>query len=384
MKAVEREAQAASQVANYITHLLTEASPRGSNVTGREILDLGASRILEGFADNPLLRASLAGNFGVALRFLGSYAKAESLLLEARAGYVRTLGERHASTAGIEYHLGVLAFDMGRLEEAERWFLRALEVREEVRGRNSYEVGSTLGSLAAVYREAGQPDRAKANYREAIAVLEAVFGKDDYGITAAVTGLGNLHRDLGEFEEARRLYERSFRIIESSGTGTAWGVSDWPLGTTVRNLAQVHRYLGNHDVALSLYERVLAIEEKELDPDHPDRARTAMHMALMMVALGRSAEAESWVPRADAIYEKQDHPIGRILYLKARYHALKGEREPALVFLHQALGAGFGLHRMARDPDLASLRGTPEFEALLKEPLVQAARFREAEEGVGE
>jgi Flp pilus assembly protein TadD len=68
-------------------------------------------------------------------------------------------------------NLAVIARRRGDLEEAERLYRRALEIKERVLGPEHPEVGTTLNNLAVVCWRRGRLDEAEALYRRAIDVL---------------------------------------------------------------------------------------------------------------------------------------------------------------------------------------------------------------------
>jgi adenylate cyclase len=62
-----------------------------------------------------------------------------------------------------------------------------------------------------------------------------------------------------------------------------------------------------------------------------------------------------------------DRGDGAVLYGIACVYALLGEEARALDALERGIQAGFGRREWAeRDPDLASLRGSPRFQQLLQ------------------
>ena len=60
----------------------------------------------------------------------------------------------------------------------------------------------------------------------------------------------------------------------------------------------------------------------------------------------------------------------------ARLSALRGESERAVAYLREALEHGYEQEAIITDPDLASLHGDPEFEAIVAE-----VRRRSEEQG---
>ena len=72
---------------------------------------------------------------------------------------------------------------------------------------------------------------------------------------------------------------------------------------------------GEHEKALAIANEALGIAERVYGPDHPTAAAELRFIVLVLMAAGRSAEAEPLIRRALAIDEKalgRDNPIDRV------------------------------------------------------------------------
>jgi len=97
----------------------------------------------------------------------------------------------------------------------------------------------------------------------------------------------------------------------------------------------------------------------DLNPDDP---RAATMRAVSLCRLGERDEGLRWAREALAM----DPLDAGVRYNVACIHAIEGAKDEALALLAEAIRAGFGNREwFLRDPDLASLRGDPRFEALL-------------------
>ena len=125
--------------------------------------------------------------------------------------------------------------------------------------------------------------------------------------------------------------------------------------------AQAYEALGDEDTARRRYADALEIVETHMDLN-PDDPRAATMRAVASCRLGNLAEGIRWAERAIAI----DPTDASVRYNVACLFALEGERDRAIDLLEQAFASGFGQRDWVRqDPDLASLRGDPRFEALV-------------------
>ena len=105
---------------------------------------------------------------------------------------------------------------------------------------------------------------------------------------------------------------------------------------------------------------------------HPDTLSSMNHLALLYWKQGRYDEAESLYLETVEIRRRvlgESHPDTLwSVYNLGCVAALRGDREQALDWLRKAVDSGFtAADWMTKDPDLASLHGDPEFEAIVAE-----------------
>lgn len=94
----------------------------------------------------------------------------------------------------------------------------------------------------------------------------------------------------------------------------------------------------------------------------PDRPDSCAYYAVVLKRAGRDEEAREQVR---AISNEIDSALAR--YHLARYWALSGDRALALEQLGRSRDLGLANRRIVRDPELETLRGDPEFEAIVAE-----------------
>ncbi len=172
--------------------------------------------------------ASLSYNTGFALRDQGDLDQAETYYLRAiqlRPGYERAFAS-----------LGDLYTRERRLPEAEAAYNRALTIEPDDAG--------TILNRAVALEQAGSAAAAQLGYERVIALAP--------NDTAAYTDLGTLFFAQGRSAEAADMFEKAIRLQTSDPT-------------PYFNLAALHQQSGHDDLALPLYRKVL-----ELKPGDPD------------------------------------------------------------------------------------------------------------------
>ncbi|PSS36645.1 Kinesin light chain like [Actinidia chinensis var. chinensis] len=103
-------------------------------------------------------------------------------------------------------------FLQGKHEEAEKFFLSALQEAKEGFGERDPHVASAYNNLAELYRIKSAFDQAEPLYLEAVKILEESFGPEDIRVGAALHNLGKFYLVQRRLEEARMSYERALKI----------------------------------------------------------------------------------------------------------------------------------------------------------------------------
>jgi tetratricopeptide (TPR) repeat protein/tRNA A-37 threonylcarbamoyl transferase component Bud32 len=232
--------------------------------------------------------------------------------------------------------LAALHVANGELAQARPLYLRALEIRERVQGRDHPDLLAVYSGLAHTYTDAHEYGEAKAVLDRALANGEATHGPDHPDVATTIDGLGTIAFETGDLAAAERLFERALAIKENAlGPNHPW------VGASVGGLANVHDELGEHARALAGLERARAIFTAAFGPEHPEVSATLVNMGLIHAELG-----ETW--RAKLLFEcalgiklrtlAPDHPR-----LAGNYESLAivlfelGEREKARRMLERAL-----------------------------------------------
>ncbi|HEY6060968.1 MAG TPA: protein kinase [Gemmatimonadales bacterium] len=220
-------------------------------------------------------------------------------------------------------------------EEAERTSLRALELDPALA-----EAHESRGVALTV---AKRWDEARREFETAIKLSPKLF--EAYYFYARLCFLqGNLEEAGRWFAEAARVRPEDYQALALLGT--------------------IYADLGRAEDARTTFERSYQVVEKHVEM-YPDDARAYYMGALDAIALGRREQAEAWVGRALAI--DPEDPL--ILYNVGCVYARLGKAGQALDCLERTVAHGGTGHRgwMRNDGDLASLRGNPRFEAMIRD-----------------
>jgi non-specific serine/threonine protein kinase/serine/threonine-protein kinase len=276
------------------------------------------------------------------------------------------LGRDHPAVADALSTKAILLREFGQNDEALRADERALAIRERVFGPDHTVVGWTLHDLARSYQLGGRRQEAQACAERALAIQEKALGPNHMAVAWPLALLGELARDRGDLTLARSCLERALAIRTQ-----ALGPDHPDAALILLPLANIHRRSGDHETSRRLLERAVQIQEKAFGPNHPEVAHSLTFLARSAYECGRLADAHRMCERAAAILRSPATPrnpyFHKTVYNLACVAALMGEREQAINLLREAVEGGFPFPIMLEDPDLASLRGDPRFEATLSE-----------------
>jgi len=166
------------------------------------------------------------------------YSKAEQLVKEV-ANAESTTG-RPALGPEMVNLLGLLAQERHDFKEAERLYLRSIELSRNRGSAPTEELGSALVGLAKVYFEMGQPAAAAVRAGQALTALESAVGPQHPELITPLLNMAFVKRNSGDAQSAEPFARRALDIAERSLGATHPHTADALLEYS-RVLRQLHR-----------------------------------------------------------------------------------------------------------------------------------------------
>jgi non-specific serine/threonine protein kinase/serine/threonine-protein kinase len=318
-------ARTAERTLDFTMGLLDVYDPHdaaGNAVAAREMLDRSLAKIEQELEDQPLAQAHLLVNAGRLYRKMGLNDQARDVVERGLTALSGLLGENHPDTLQAEAELAYLYFYDRRFEEAEPLFVHAIAGFESRLGPDDPLTLQTQKNLANLYTYRGDYDEAEGLHLQLLKKLREVLGDDDPTTLRAINELGILYRVSGRLDEAEPLLVEALASQRHvMGDGHPFTLS------SMNSLAVLYLMQSRLDEAESLFRECFQRKRVVLGDSHPSTLKTAYNLACVVARGGRSREA--------------------------------------LDILAQAADHGMVFERIGSDPDLASLRGDPEFEAIV-------------------
>ncbi|XP_012471186.1 uncharacterized protein LOC105788704 isoform X4 [Gossypium raimondii] len=244
-------------------------------------------------------------------------------------------------------------FLQGKLEEAEKFFLSAIQEAKEGFGERDPHVASACNNLAELYRVKKAFDKAEPLYLDAIRILEEAFGSEDIRVGVALHNLGQFYLVQRKLEEARVCYESALKI---KGRVLGRGSADY--ADTMYHLGTIYIKSNRISEAENIERKVLHIMELSKGWNSLDTVVAAEGLGLTLQSSGSLKEAQELLERcldARKTLLPEDHiqiganmlHIARVVMLN--YNQLRGMHvSDAIAELDKAKGLLNNAIRIAR------------------------------------
>ena len=151
--------------------------------------------------------------------------------------------------------VGIASIGAGQYRQAEQFLNRALVKAD---GLGAKEQGISLNGLGELYRRQHRLQDAERMFARALQVKEAGLGLDHPDVAITLTNLGLVYLAERRDAEAAPLLERALAIQQSKLSKKSAA-----MGRTLTALAEVYRHLGREAEAGPLEERARSIREQE-------------------------------------------------------------------------------------------------------------------------
>jgi tetratricopeptide (TPR) repeat protein len=211
--------------------------------------------------------------------------------------------------ASVLFKAAWYASDMGQYSVAEEMDGSALEVREEVLGREHPHTLTSMSNLALVLNSQGKYEEAETMNRQTLARREKVLGPEHPHTLTSMSNLAGVLNRQGKYEEAeamnRQTLVRREKVLGPEHPDTL---------TSMSNLAGVLNRQGKYEEAEAMNRQTLARYEKVLGPEHPDTLTSVYCLAHLLSTTHRYKEGLALYKSACTGYEAvlgKDHPTTR-------------------------------------------------------------------------
>ena len=216
-----------------------------------------------------------------ALRGLVAYNRGR--LDEAEALFTAALGRDGADLAAVRSSLGSVARARGLLDEALAHHRAALAIDRERLGAAHPAIARDLHNVAGVLRLEGDLAGALAHYREALAIERAALGDGHAATGLTRNSIGLVLMAQGQLDDAEVEIAAARDILEAAAHGER--------AIAHHNLGLIAQRRGDHRAALRHFDAALAVYRVTIGEDAEAPVRLLLDRADSERAIGRRKEA---------------------------------------------------------------------------------------------
>ncbi|XP_038901528.1 uncharacterized protein LOC120088362 isoform X2 [Benincasa hispida] len=187
-------------------------------------------------------------------------------------------------------------FLQGRLEEAEKYFITAIQEAKEGFGERDPHVASAFNNLAELYRVMKTFDKAEPMYLEAIDILEESYGIEDIRVASALHNLGQFYLVQRKLKESCNCYERALKI---KGRVLGYGHVDY--AETMYHFGTVLYLLGEEKDSVALIQDSIRILEMHMKSNNLLEAENVQRKILHIMELSKGWNSLETINSADGL-----------------------------------------------------------------------------------
>ncbi len=255
--------------------------------------------VLEKFDSTGNFYASVCFNKAWVLHLKGDLHDSEVNYLKAKYIQEKFVGRENSVYAWTLSNLGLLYFDMDKIEKAEMFLTEALSIRKLVLGNQHIEYAKNLDNLGRLYCDLGNFDKSESLSLEAKSILEKVIGKDHIDYVRCLTNLGLLYSDMNNYDLAEKYYLEAKFILEKTVE------KNNPKYISILNdLANLYMDIGVYEKAEPLYLNAQSIQNEIFGKENRAYTRILNDLAIFYRVIGNYEKAEYLYLEAISINEK--------------------------------------------------------------------------------
>jgi len=304
---LERERSKAEESLDFLVDVFRISDPTAgvasrpaTDISAREILDLGAERVRSELGDRPEIQLTLLRSIGEAYVGLTAFDDAIEVFGQAADLSARLRGPEAPETLEIEVGLADALAGAGDFRSAEVLYRKVLESRRQTLGIGDPRTIEVLVQLTPEMGWSDQLPEAERMLRDAIGVVRRQAGSSRDKLGDLLAQLARVRQAQGDLPESESLFREALEIERQ-----VYGESSDEVGETVDSLAILLLREGSYEEALARFREAEATFAPLREPDHDSRLAIQVGEAVALRNLGRYEEAESLLRHVLAVRKER-------------------------------------------------------------------------------
>ncbi len=265
-----------------------------------------ASAVLDRLKEDDEELARLANELSLLYQDMGQLDRALEYQLKAMAIDEKNFSADHPDLAISYNNVAAIYQAIGKLDRALEYQLKALEIDEKILPADHPDLAISYNNISQIYQDMGQLDRALEYQLKAMAIDEKNFSKDHPDLAISYNNVSGIYWSMGQLDRALEYSLKDLAICDKILS------ADHPhLATSYNNVSLIYQDMGQLDRALEYSLKDLAISEKILSQDHPSLATSYNNICTIYYNMDKLEQALEYQIKALEINEtilSADHP----------------------------------------------------------------------------
>ncbi|CAF1237974.1 unnamed protein product [Adineta steineri] len=169
------------------------------------------------------------------------------------------------------YRLGLVLWKMGQFDKAEDIYQVLLDQR-----RNDRDKATIYGQLGIIQDDLGKYEEALRFYEKALAIRHKTLSPNDPDLAASYNNIGVVHKQMSNYPEALSSYEKALEIRQQSLPPT-----HPDLAASYDNIGLAYENMNNYPKARIFYKHAMQIGEQSLPSSHPQLQKFRNNLELV-------------------------------------------------------------------------------------------------------
>ncbi|MBB1301536.1 protein kinase [Pseudoalteromonas sp. SR44-8] len=253
-----------------------------------------------GFNPDKKLESLILTDQAINLVHLSNYPKSLELREKALSIITEYFPEDDVSIALAEHEIAIIFHNMGKYEEALKYFDSSLAKSIKIYSKNHPLIAEQLANLANTYAELKETEKAILTLKDVTQTLENFYPSAHTDTGFSYVYLGNAQLDAKDYKAAKRNFEQALAIDAQLNQSD----SHLKLGA-LNGLALVYRFTEQYSKAKQAFADLLNLVTNEYGMDHPRRGIVLVNSIPVEVALNNKQKAKENGQEAIKIFAKQ-------------------------------------------------------------------------------
>ncbi|KAF2077076.1 hypothetical protein CYY_001643, partial [Polysphondylium violaceum] len=233
---------------------------------------------------------------------MGKFEKSESTFKQALAIFTKEKGQEDLDVVLTLNLLGTCATSRRQYAEAKKMLNQAMAICESKYESNSVLIADIAYSLGSVHfvEEHRKLDVAEEYFVRALELTEENLGDMDVSYARILNRLGSLYIEKDQFNDAEPFFKAALKIYEAR-----FGLDHSRVSQILRQLISLYEMQEKYDLAIQCATRAISISKKIYGNTHNLVTNTQVRLALLYNSKGMKPQANSILNEVKALKEKE-------------------------------------------------------------------------------